>query len=98
MASQLQLNMAEYKSQLEQSLRSSTGPFQLTLNDDTLVMKKLASKDLSFRIAVIRIKEMDLQTSLPEFMEMITKSITQMSDEINAKDNQIESLLKGRPN
>lgn len=96
MASFLELNMADYKSQLDQSLKSSTGPFQLTLNDDKLIVKKSTSKDLSFRIAVIPTKEVDLQNNLPEFMEMVIKSITQMSDEINRKDNQIAKLLKGR--
>ncbi len=96
MASQLKLNMADYKSQLEQSMTSSAMHlYQWTLVENTLVIKKLTSKDLSFRIAVVSLQEMELLSTLPEFMSIIAKSITQMSDDLASKIDLIEELLKG---
>ena len=95
MASQLKLNMADYKSQLELAMAPSTNHYQWCLTDSTLVIKKLTSKDLSFRIAVVLLQEVELLSSLPEFMAVIVKSINQMTDDIAAKNGLIESLSKG---
>lgn len=93
MASQLKLNMADYKSQLDQSLKSCSESFQLTLNDtNTLMIKKFTSKDMAFRIAVIPLKKTDPLTSIPEIMRIIAKSITSMSNDLNEKEKTIAEI------
>lgn len=94
MAVQLQLNLTDYRSQLEEAMRSPS-THHISLTNDILAIKKVASRDLSFRIAVIHLEEIELRTSLPEFMAAIAKSITEMSDELAAKDSLIEKLNKG---
>ncbi|XP_057372919.1 uncharacterized protein LOC130693741 [Daphnia carinata] len=93
MAAQLQLNLTDYKSQLEEATRSPSS-YHISLTNDILVIKKLTSKELSFRIAVMHLKEIELKISLPEFMAAIAKNITEMSDELVVKDNLIEKLNK----
>ncbi|KAK4005339.1 hypothetical protein OUZ56_007055 [Daphnia magna] len=93
MAAQLQLNLTDYKSQLEEAIRSPVS-HHISLTNNSLAIKKLSAEELSFRIAVIHLEEIELRTSLPEFMTAIAKNLTEMSDELVAKDNLIEKLNK----
>ncbi len=91
----LKLNMADYKSQLEQAVKSSSTTHSITFIDNNLAIKKQTSSGVLFNIAVIPLKELEFTTTLPEFMAEIDKSMTQMSDELVAKDNVIDKLNKG---
>ncbi|KAI9560824.1 hypothetical protein GHT06_011776 [Daphnia sinensis] len=93
MAAHLQLNLTDYKSQLEEAMRSPSS-HHISFTNDILAIKRLSSKELSFRIAVIHLREVELRTSLPEFMAAIAKNVTEMSDELVVKDNLIEKLKK----
>ena len=87
--------MTDYKSQLEQAVKSSSTTHSITLIDNNLTIKKQTSSGVLFNIAIIPLQELDFRTSLPEFMAEISKSMTQMSDELVAKDNLIDKLNKG---
>ncbi|XP_046653200.1 uncharacterized protein LOC124343768 isoform X1 [Daphnia pulicaria] len=93
-ASLLKLNMTDYKSQLEQAVKSSSTTHSITLIDNNLAIKKQTSSGVLFNIAVIPLQELEFTTTLPEFMAEIDKSMTQMSDELVAKDNLIDKLNK----
>jgi hypothetical protein len=91
----LKLNITDYKSQLEQAVKSSSTTHSITLIDNNLAIKKQTSSGVLFNIAVIPLQESEFTTTLPEFMAEIDKSMTQMSDELVAKDNLIDKLNKG---
>ena len=89
--------MTDYKFQLEQAVKPSSTTHSITLTDNILAIKKLTSSGVLFNIAVIPLHELELATSLPEFMADISKSLTKMSDELIAKDSLIDKLNKGNP-
>ena len=93
----MQLNITDYKFQLEQAVKPSSTTHSITLTDNILAIKKLTSSGVLFNIAVIPLHKLELTTSLPEFMADISKSITKMSDELIAKDSLIDKLNKGNP-
>lgn len=92
-ASDLDMNVADYKSQLEQSFEPSTS-YQWSLNDNNLTVRKFTSSDISFRLLVVQLEEVDLLKSLPDFMAAIAKSITQLSEDLREKESLVEKLSK----
>lgn len=87
------MNVADYKSQLEQSFEPSTS-YQWSLIDNNLTVRKFTSSDISFRLLVVQLEEVDLLKSLPDFMAAIAKSITQLSEDLREKENLVEKLSK----
>ena len=89
----MQLNIADYKAQLSESLKPSSS-CQLILSENTLTIKKLTSEDVSFRIAAIPLKELELLSSLPGFMTIIAKNLNEFSSGLDSKDARIEELTE----
>lgn len=95
MASDLQLNLADYKAETVKALSSNNTSFQLTFSGDTFIIKKMTSEGLAYRIAIFKIQQVPLEVALPEIFCQLTKSLTQMSYDLERKDEELEQQKKG---
>ena len=99
MASYLQMNLADYKSEIIQALQKSTSAntnYNYSLTDDVLTIKKITcTNGIAYRIAKIFLTEVPLQNSIPQLMGAVTNHLNLVISDNAVKEKQIKQLTKG---
>ena len=95
MASNLELNMADYKAEIGKALSLNSTSHQLTFSDNSLIIKKITSKDLAYRIGVFKVEEVPLDIALPEIFTQLTGVLMQIMSDRKTKDEELEQIKKG---